>query len=46
MEHVGKHFERDEKLPEAEVEDIYLRDWAIREGIIRWEQDGLVLARV
>lgn len=46
MEHVGKHFERDEKLPEVEVEDIYLREWAIQQGIIRWEQDGWLLARV
>lgn len=46
IEHVGKHFERDEKLPEVGVEDVYLRDWAIQEGILRWEQDGLVLARV
>lgn len=46
MEHVGKHFERDEKLPEVETEDIYLRDWAIQEGIIRWDRDELVLARV
>lgn len=46
MEHVGKHFERDEKLPEVEVEDVYLREWAIEEGIIRWEKDGWVLARL
>jgi len=46
MEHVGKHFERDEKLPKVEVEDAYLREWAIEEGIIRWEGDAWVLARV
>lgn len=34
MEHVGRHHERDEQ-PAVEMEDVGLREWAIREGIIR-----------
>lgn len=33
MEHVGKHFEKGERKNEAEDPD--LREWALREGIIR-----------
>lgn len=36
MEHVGRHFERDEALrPETEMEDVKLREWAIQEGIVQ-----------
>ncbi|KAJ5117963.1 hypothetical protein N7448_004390 [Penicillium atrosanguineum] len=33
MEHVGRHFERKTHLGE-ELEDLLLRDWALREGIL------------
>ncbi|KAJ5675266.1 uncharacterized protein N7477_005200 [Penicillium maclennaniae] len=33
MEHVGRHFERDDHLGE-ELEDLSLRDWGLREGIL------------
>ncbi|PYH48011.1 putative C2H2 finger domain protein [Aspergillus saccharolyticus JOP 1030-1] len=33
MEHVGRHYEKDELLHESE--DLLLRQWAIEEGIIR-----------
>lgn len=35
MEHVGRHFEKGDASPEGEKEDIALRDWAIKEGIVR-----------
>lgn len=44
MEHVGKHLERDEKLPEVKAEDVRLRKWAIQEGIIRKDGEGWVLS--
>jgi hypothetical protein len=36
MEHVGKHFERNEKEREGRDggEDVELREWALREGIV------------
>ena len=35
MEHVGRHFEKDEFLGD-EVEDLELRRWAVEEGIVRF----------
>jgi hypothetical protein len=35
MEHVGRHFEREERANLGEeLEDLSLRDWGLREGIL------------
>lgn len=35
MEHVGRHFERDERSSLGEeVEDLSLREWGLKEGIL------------
>lgn len=35
MEHVGRHFERDEpQMLGEEVEDLSLREWGLQEGIL------------
>lgn len=34
MEHVGRHYERDEARPEQEGEDAFLREWAIEQKIV------------
>jgi hypothetical protein len=39
MDHVGRHFEKDE-TPLEEAEDIALRNWAISEGIIQRDSNG------
>lgn len=39
MEHVGRHFERDE-AGAVEKEDVLLREWAIHEGVISLGEDG------
>ena len=36
MEHVGRHYERDNPQPGAEAEDIKLRKWAVDEGIVQF----------
>lgn len=33
MEHVGRHFEREDRLGE-ELEDLSLREWGLREGVL------------
>jgi len=35
MEHIGRHFERDEKKSEDEAVDEGLKQWAISEGVIQ-----------
>ncbi|KAJ5900140.1 Sybindin-like family protein [Penicillium taxi] len=47
MEHVGRHFERDdpENLRE-EAEDVALRDWGLREGILVLKDGGCLLANL
>ena len=35
MEHVGRHFEKDDKKSEDEAVDSGLRQWAISEGVVR-----------
>ncbi|KAI9935029.1 hypothetical protein ASPWEDRAFT_44605 [Aspergillus wentii DTO 134E9] len=42
MEHVGRHFEKEDK--NLEKEDLGLRDWAIREGIVQVDAGKLKLA--
>ena len=37
MEHVARHLERGEK---EEEEDVELREWMVREGLIRWVGGG------
>lgn len=35
MEHVGRHFERDERSSLGkELEDLSLREWGLKEGIL------------
>lgn len=36
MEHVGRHYERDNPQPGAEAEDIKLRKWAVDESIVQF----------
>ncbi|KAL8760531.1 MAG: hypothetical protein Q9184_003295 [Pyrenodesmia sp. 2 TL-2023] len=45
MEHVGKHLEKEGELG-AEVEDVELREWMRREGLIAEERGGWVVAGV
>lgn len=40
MEHVGRHYERDEAQPEQEMEDAFLRKWAIEQNIILPAEGG------
>ena len=37
MEHVARHLERGEK---EEEEDVELREWMVKEGLIRWVGGG------
>jgi hypothetical protein len=39
IDHVGRHFQKDE-IPLEEAEDIALKDWAAKEGIIKCSGEG------
>lgn len=41
MEHVGRHFEREDRPTLGqEEEDLALREWGLREGILRLVDGG------
>ncbi|KAL8955871.1 MAG: hypothetical protein Q9193_006425 [Seirophora villosa] len=47
MEHVGRHLEKEggggEEDMGVEVEDVGLRDWMVREGLVSWEKGAWVV---
>lgn len=45
MEHVGRHLEKEggEEDMGVEVEDVGLRDWMVKEDLIKWEKGAWVV---